>query len=102
MMSNDMVDVSKEARAIDAGARIDAFLNDDIVKAAIGGLEKGYTDAWKTSTNAEAREQLHAKVSVLEDLQRALRAVVDNGKIVKDRAEHREKVAAAGAPQRSR
>jgi hypothetical protein len=102
MMNVDTKDVSKEAAAINAGDTIDRFLNDETVKKAISSLEHGYLAEFKLSTTSEQRELIFARVSVLGDLQRALRAVVDNGKVVKDRVEHREKLEAQNRPARPR
>lgn len=90
--------VSKEAAAIHKGDTIERFLKDETVQAAFAALERNYLNEFKASTDAAQREVIFARVSVLGDLQRALRAVVDNGKVVKDRVEHREKLEAMAKP----
>lgn len=82
------IDLDEQVRN---GEAISRFLGDDTVKRVIAGLELDYFDEWKEAESVEKREDLRAKACALNDLMKALRTVVADGKLATHQLEQRAK-----------
>jgi hypothetical protein len=75
----DASDRREKANESVNGARVSAFLADPVVAGALAALEREYFESWKRATSVMEREDLHAKIRVLNDFQSSLDAIVNNG-----------------------
>lgn len=65
--------------AIQAAMRVQAFIKDDAIAAAMGRLERKYYEEFKQSKSSEDRVRSWAKASVLDDFLNELQIVIDTG-----------------------
>lgn len=61
------------------GRRAARLLNDELVQEAIQDTEKRLFDEWRNASSVECRERAHSKLLGLEELQRSLRIIMDDG-----------------------
>jgi hypothetical protein len=86
-----MTDPLREA--ITNGERARALLEDAVLWDAFDTLKNKYTDAWRTSAPEQSadRERVYYALQGLEMVKRALRVILDNGKVAATILERREK-----------
>lgn len=87
-----------EQQQVEAGKRIEAFLADDAIKAALVDLEKRYVSEFKDSKTPAEREAIHAKMVALQDLFASALGTVTSGKF----SQHKLDVANRQRTPRSR
>lgn len=68
---------AKEARRV---------LESDVFREALETAERNYIQAWKVARTPLEREAAHAKVSVLDDVAKELRAIIARGDMQAARA----------------
>tara|TARA_A200000159_G_C7246209_1_gene306737 strand:- start:493 stop:771 length:279 start_codon:yes stop_codon:yes gene_type:complete len=63
------------------------ILDSEVFSMAVAELELQYLNEWKNTypEDVEGRERLHMAMSVLEEVQRHLRIVIQNGSLSGDR-----------------
>ena len=73
----------EKTRALEA----QRILESDVFKASVAELELEYLNEWRATLpeDVEARERLHMAISVLDEVQRHLRIVIQNGSLADDR-----------------
>jgi hypothetical protein len=81
-----------EEKEVNDGARLDAFLKDEVVQRALAALNRQYFDEFKASSSPQERESAWAKARVLEDFGTTLQSVIDTGKLAKARRDQRQAV----------
>lgn len=95
--------MENEQAVIDAGKRVQAFLDDEAVREAKARLEAAYFADFRRATTAEAREALHARTVALDDLfTTALGTVVESGKMAQHSRNVREAVESRSRTPRGR
>lgn len=62
-------------------ARAQQLLAEPIVVEAFDKVEQGYTEAWKHAGTAEARENLHLAITIIDKVKRHLQAAVADGEL---------------------
>lgn len=60
-------------------ARVEEFLNDDVIQGALGRLERLYYEEFKLAMSDEARVMAQAKARVRDDVVTELQRIVRNG-----------------------
>ena len=86
-----MVTQPNEQELIDAGARIEAFVKDEAVQAAIAQMAaKNYT-AFKEAKTPDELMKASAKAGVLDDFVHELQIVIDRGDAAKIQRRDRER-----------
>lgn len=82
-----MIDERSPLETVQDAARIDAFVNDETVAAALGRMNGLCYEEFRTAKDDEARRMAQAKALVLEGFLTELRSVVVAGeRVVADEA----------------
>lgn len=84
----------KEREEIGAYQRVEQFLADPAVKAAITKLRDGYYDEFRASKTSADRDYVHAKITVLDEFAGEMIRTIKVGemsKVQRERREEREK-----------
>lgn len=68
-------------RRVREGHRITEFLNDDVVGACLGKLERKYYEQFVAADSSEARVRAWACAVVLRDFHQHLQSVVTDGQL---------------------
>ena len=69
------------SQAIQNAMRVQNFLKDDAVSAAIGRLERKYFEEFKKAESSEARVRAWSKATLLDDFLNELQIVIDTGEL---------------------
>ena len=85
----------KLATAAAKGDRANAKLQDEVFRDALKQLEADYIEAWKGATEGVARENLWHMVKALENFERHLVTVVNDGKLARSEIEAMSRIKAA-------
>lgn len=73
-------EISKE-EAIVIGEKAAEITNSDAWRRAVDGLHEKYFEAWRKASDSAAREVVHAKLSVLDDVTAEFR-VMENASVL--------------------
>lgn len=71
------------------GAHARKLLDDPVLVEAFDQLEEDYVSEWKSSTDADKREQAWHSVKALQDIRTRLRVISDRGQVAAVIAERR-------------
>lgn len=80
-----------EQEKIDAGARIEAFVKDPDVQAAIARLASQNYNDFKAAVSDDEIRQAHSQGVVLDNFVAALQGIVDEGTVKKIQRNERER-----------
>ena len=65
------------------GNRMGMILRDPLVVETFQTVETQFIDQWRKGKTPVEREQAHARLMALEEIQTAMRKIVDNGEVAK-------------------
>lgn len=63
------------------GHRLEQFLKDEVIAAALSRMERRFYEEFVASTTSEERVRSWAKANVLREWERELKAALDDGQI---------------------
>lgn len=80
-----------EVKHIVAGDRAKAILEDESFLAAVEKTRESYMHSWLAAPTVQERENMHARVSALDDVLGNLRSIMETGTFMKAKASRRAK-----------
>jgi len=91
----------QEAKAIEVGQRVKAFLEDPDIKRRWIELEKRYFGEFKKAKTPAEREALHARCLALDEVFSALTGLEDDGKLAQAARDQRVQAEERAAARRN-